>query len=196
MSKLRESIKSTLLGGVLFLIPAVVLILVVQKAMQFARHLSGPAARAVMSGNVHHPFVATLVAILLLVILCLVAGLVARTRTGKRSTKWLEDVILGNFPGYQMVKSMTQSLISVDESRDVTVALARIEDAWQLAYVLEEHDNGLLTVFVPQAPSPMSGSVYYLEASRVKRLDVSVARAGMCVKRLGLGSKELLRGKW
>ncbi len=196
MRKVREFIKSTLVGGVLFLIPAVVLIFVVQKAMQFARHLSGPMARGIKSGDIDHPFAATLLAILLLVFLCLVAGLVARTRTGKRIITWIEDVILGNLPGYRMLKSMTQGLVAVDETRDVTVALARIEDAWQLAFVLEEHDNGLFTVFVPEAPSPMSGAVFYLEASRVKRVDVSVARAALCIRRLGLGSKELLRGKW
>ena len=52
----------------------------------------------------------------------------------------------------------------------MSVALARIEDAWMLSFVVERHASGLLTVFVPSAPTPAAGSVYYLTEDRVQHL--------------------------
>jgi uncharacterized membrane protein len=72
------------------------------------------------------------------------------------------------------------------------VALARIEDAWVLSFVVERHPSGLFTVFVPSAPTPAAGSIYYLTAERLKLLDVPVSTAVGCIMRLGIGSHELL----
>lgn len=63
-----------------------------------------------------------------------------------------------------------------------------------LSFILEKLENGLPVVFVPSAPTPAAGSVYYLTEDRVKRLDVPVSTAMKVIMRLGLGSKELLQG--
>jgi uncharacterized membrane protein len=74
------------------------------------------------------------------------------------------------------------------------VALAWIEESSVLAFVMERHGNGLNTVFVPSAPTPAAGAVYYLPDDRLKLLDVPVQSAMGCITRLGLGSRELLAG--
>jgi uncharacterized membrane protein len=57
---------------------------------------------------------------------------------------------------------------------------------------MERHDNGLYTVFVPSAPTPAAGAIYYLPEDRIRILDVPVSAAVGCVTRLGLGSRDLL----
>lgn len=54
---------------------------------------------------------------------------------------------------------------------------------------------GHVAVFVPGAPSPWSGSVYFMTEDRIKPLDASIKTAMGCVKRLGMGSNALLHGK-
>ena len=51
----------------------------------------------------------------------------------------------------------------------------------------------LLTVFVPSAPTPAAGAVYFLTEGRVRLLDVPVSAAVACVARLGVGSQELFK---
>ncbi len=51
--------------------------------------------------------------------------------------------------------------------------------------------GGLCTVFVPSAPTPAAGAIYYLTEDRVKLLDVPVSTAMGCIMRLGIGSHEL-----
>ena len=73
-------------------------------------------------------------------------------------------------------------------------ALVSIEDGWQIAYLLEPLENGWVTVFLPQAPTPMSGNVMYLPADRVRPLNITMVQAMAIVKHIGVGSAETLRG--
>jgi len=57
------------------------------------------------------------------------------------------------------------------------------------------HADGLLTVFVPSAPTPVAGTIYYLPEDRVRRLDVPVQTAAKLIMRLGVGFAEALRGQ-
>ena len=51
-----------------------------------------------------------------------------------------------------------------------------------------------MAVFLPQAPTPMSGNVTYFPAERVRRLGITMIQAMTLVKRIGVGSAEALRG--
>jgi uncharacterized membrane protein len=87
---------------------------------------------------------------------------------------------------------MSQGLVGDHTTDEVRTALAQIEECWVLAFVMERHGNGLNTVFVPSAPTPAAGSIYYLPDERIKLIDVSVQAAMGCITRLGIGSRELL----
>ena len=67
-------------------------------------------------------------------------------------------------------------------------------DGWQIAYLLEPLENDWVTVFLPQAPTPVSGNVMYLPADRVRPLDITMVQAMAIVKHIGVGSAEALRG--
>ena len=95
-------------------------------------------------------------------------------------------------PGFTFVKTIAQGLAGLQSGSELSVALARIEDAWMLSFVVERHPSGLFTGFVPSAPTPAAGSIYYLTEDRLKLLDVPVSAAIGCIMRLGTGSLELL----
>jgi uncharacterized membrane protein len=63
-----------------------------------------------------------------------------------------------------------------------------------MGYLLEPLENGWLSVFLPQAPTPMSGNVMYLPADRVRPLDITMVEAMAIIKRIGVGSGQALRG--
>ena len=133
-------------------------------------------------------------AVLLLIFISLIAGLVAKTNAGRRFIRWCENSFLGGLPQYQLVKSMAEGLARVESAESVQPALVSIEDGWQIAYLLEPLENGWVAVFLPQAPTPMSGNVMYLPADRVRPLDITMVQAMAIVKHIGVGSAEALRG--
>ncbi len=196
MKKLSGFIRTTVVGGVFYLVPIIVLLAVIGKAMGISHKLVAPLAKIF---QLHGPvsFLSERVlAIIVIVLFCFVAGLIAKTAGGKRFTRWLEANVLSLVPGYALVKSMSESLSGVEEQSGREAVLARIEDAWQIALLVERLDNGHAAVYVPGAPNTASGSVYFMSEDRIKPLGIPVSKAFSCVRRLGVGSNALLRDRF
>jgi uncharacterized membrane protein len=193
MRGLKDFLKTTLIGGVLFLVPAILLVLVLRHALGWAAKVALPIAEKLPGGEIAGVGMVTIVAALLLLVVAFLAGLVARTDTGRRVTRWFEDSLLGSVPQYRMVKTMAEGLVQVESSTTIQPALVNLEGGWQLGYLLEELPAGWVAVFLPQSPTPMSGNVMYLPAQRVRALDLPIGEAMLLVKRMGVGSAEALR---
>jgi len=193
MKPVVDFMKTTIVGGLLFLVPAVLIILLVKNALELARKILMPIEKLLPIENIAGAAVEHLLAVVLIIAVCFAAGLAARTSPGAKLNAWLERAILRRVPGFGLIKRVTREMVNMESQSDLSVALARIEDAWVLSFIVEKLENGLLAVFVPSAPTPAVGSIYYLTEDRVKRLDVSVSSAIQCIMRLGVGSRELLQ---
>jgi uncharacterized membrane protein len=88
---------------------------------------------------------------------------------------------------------MAEGLAQIENGQGIKPALVSVEDGWQIAYLLETLDKGWVAVFLPQAPTPMSGNVMYFPSERVRPLDITMVQATSIVKRIGVGSREALR---
>jgi uncharacterized membrane protein len=186
-------LKATIVGGLLFLLPVALILLVLRHAMRVANQVAQPIS-TLLPDALFSAVLATVLAVLLLVLVSFLAGLLARTHIGRRLVRTFERSLLAGVPQYQLVKSMAEGLVQVENAEGVKPALISIEGGWQMGYLLEPLENGWVTVFLPQAPTPMSGNVMYMPADRVRPLDLSMVKAMAIVKRLGVGSADALRG--
>ena len=186
-------LKATLAGGRLFLLPLVLLAVLTGHAIGFAKKLVGPLDRALHVEGRLGASGETILAVLLLLVIAIGAGLIARTRMGRGVIDWSERTILGGLPQYQFVKSMAAGMAELQETNDLTPVLVSIEDGWQIGYLLEPLKDGWVAVFLPQAPTPMSGNVMYFPAERTRKLDISMVQAMSIIKRMGLGSAAALK---
>jgi uncharacterized membrane protein len=187
-------LKATIAGGLLFLLPVVLIVIVLGYAVQLAGKVAEPISEFLPVDAVLGVPGVTILAVLLLIVVSLVAGLFARTSGGKRIMRWSENSLLGGLPQYRLVKSMAEGLAQVESTEGVHPALVSIEGGWQIGYLLEPLENGWVAVFLPQAPTPMSGNVMYLPADRVRPLGMTMVEAMAIVKRIGVGSATALRG--
>jgi uncharacterized membrane protein len=190
---LTELLKATMAGGLLFLLPVALIAIVLKQAMQLVGKIIRPISNYLPVEAVVGVWGETLLAAVVLILVSLVAGLVARTNVGRRIMRWFENSLLGGLPQYQLVKSMAEGLAHVESAEGVDPALVSIEGGWQIGYLLEPLENGWVTVFLPQAPTPMSGNVMYLPADRVRQLGITIGQAMALVKHIGVGSAEALR---
>ena len=190
---LTNFLKATIVGGLLFLLPVALVLIVLRRAMQMAGKVAQPIS-ALLPDALTGAVVATGLAVLLLVLVSFLAGLVARTNAGRRTMRLFENSLLGGIPQYQLVKGMAEGLAQVENAEGVKPALVSIEGGWQIGYLLEPLENGWVTVFLPQAPTPMSGTVMYLPADRVRPLDIPMVKAVSIVKHIGVGSGAALHG--
>lgn len=195
MKGLAGFIRTTIVGGVFYLVPVIVLLAVIGKALGIAHKLVAPVAKVIQLQGPLSFLSERVLAIIVIVLFCFLAGLIAKTAGGKGFTRWLESNVLSKVPGYTLIKSMSDSISGVEEQSDRETVLARIEDSWQVGLLVERLDNGHAAVYVPGAPSTLSGSVYFMTEDRIKPLGIPVSAAFRCVGRLGAGSNVLLRDK-
>lgn len=83
-------IKTTLVGGILYLVPVVVVLLVVGKAIQMARQLIAPISHRLDAISILGFDGARIASILLVLVLCFLAGLFSRTPAARASVRLLE----------------------------------------------------------------------------------------------------------
>jgi uncharacterized membrane protein len=174
--------------------PFIIVLVILGHALRLAGKVVKPLSEFLTLDTLLGPTGEIALAVVTLVAISIAAGLVARTRPGRRLMRWSENSILGGLPQYQLVKSVAEGLAQVERADGVRPALVNIEDAWQIGYLLERLDNGWVAVFLPQAPTPMSGNVMYMPQERVRALEITLTQAMAVVKRMGMGSAKALQG--
>jgi len=193
MKNIYNFVKDIIIGGVLFFIPLIILIVILQKALQIAAVLVVPIIKLL---NVTHIFgigVEIIISIVTILFVLYLAGLIARTKKAKAAITKLEDSLLSKVPGYDMIKSTGASFVGFEENSAYKTVLARIEDAWQYGFLIEEIEGDQCAVYIPGAPNPMSGSVYILENNRIKKTNIPLSAAMKSLRGLGKGSNELVK---
>jgi uncharacterized membrane protein len=187
-------IKATLVGGILFVVPFVVLAVLLREAVRLIADALHPVAKLFPTERVAGIVLVDLLALATIMALCFIAGMFVGTRPGRRVRDGLEELVLRHVPGFAFVRSLTHGLAGLEGEPGLSAALARFADAWVLAVVVERHAGGLCTVFVPSAPTPAAGAIYFMTEDRIKPLDVPVLSAMACILRLGVGSRKLFEG--
>ena len=185
MSKFTQSVTSAFVTGLLIIAPIYLGVLLLLKIMQSMAGLVRPIARLLPDWLPAEG----LLSLLLVLLVCLVVGLLVRTRAGQAM---LGHTVFEKLPGYTLFRSLTMRIAGKADNVTWKPALAEIEEALVPAFIIEELADGRYTVFVPSVPTPLAGAVYILTRERVHPLSVGFGQAFKTVSRWGAGSKELV----
>jgi len=195
MKRITSFIKTTLIGGLFFVIPIVLVLLIIGKILEIFRKLVTPIADIIPLETIGGITLSGIIALLVLLLLCFIAGLFANTKKANDLKNWIEATILSNIPGYTLLKGMTESAIGVDSENLKDVILVDIEEVWQIGFLMDEIDDELSSVYIPGAPNPMSGDVFLVKNERLKKLDLPELSAMKIYKKMGLDAKQILKGE-
>ena len=188
MKFLREFLTTAIVGGTLVVLPLYLAVLLLLKGMQALVGLVRPVANLLPEWLPAD----NILALLLLLFICFVVGLVVRTSVGRSIKGRVEVSILGKIPGYTTIRGLTQRIAGESGDNVWKPALVEIEDALVPGFIIEEHQDGRLTVFVPSVPTPFAGAVYILDRGRVHPTEVPFKQAIQCISKWGSGSKHLV----
>ena len=112
----------------------------------------------------------------------------------KRLVGWLETAVLSNLPGYSFMRNLGEEYAGGAPTSTHESVLVRLDDAYQLGFLVERLASGHVVVFVPGAPRPWDGNVLIVEQSRVTVLSSSSKVAVKCLQQLGSGTGKLVQG--
>ena len=179
---------SSLVRGLLIIIPLYLAVLLLLKAMKSLAGLVRPLAMLLPEWLPAE----RLLSLLLVLLVCFLVGAAVRTRAGRAARERIEKSLFEKIPGYELLRSLTERMAGKDEESTWKPALVEIEEALVPGFIIEELEDGRLTVFVPSVPTPFAGAVYVLDRARVHPLSVPFTQAIKVVSKWGSGSKELV----
>jgi uncharacterized membrane protein len=195
MNKFKTFVRTTVLGGVVVMLPIVIMVFVVKWLFGYITGTIAPFTGAVVSQIRMPEIVADLIVIVLILCACFVVGMVVKTKVGTWIIGGLEDIVLKKAPGYSTIKETVVQILGREQSPFSTVALVQLfgSNTMVSAFVTDSHPDGSHTVFVPTGPNPTSGMIYHVEGKYVHKVDVPVEDTMRSIISCGAGSTQLLR---
>lgn len=181
-------IKTTIIGGLVFMVPVVIVASIVGKALELMKLMAKPLDALIPSNTLGGIVVANLLAFLGVALMCFIAGLIARSSLAQKVYRSLDRALFA-IPGYAFVRGFTDSMINSEETaKSLLPVIVQFDDNAQIGFEVERTGRGNVVVYLPGAPNPWSGAVFYFSEDRVKRLDLTVAQAIKNIRQLGRGS--------
>ena len=185
-------LKTTVIGGIVFLIPIVIFAMIITKALELTNKLAVPLSAILPIDSIGHVAVVDLLALIIILLICFIAGFAAKTAFARKHLSLLESKVLSKFPAYDFLKSKIYTVLQAEEVEGIKPVLVRFDDSWQIAFKVENIPGGTSAVFLPGAPDPWSGSVCFVTEDRIQSLDAPLPDIIRTLKRLGKGSSEQL----
>jgi uncharacterized membrane protein len=192
MSRSIQPIKTTILGGLIFLVPIVIVLVILAKMYEIMAVLAAPFSAFIPIESVGGIATANIITILSIVVVCYTAGRIAMSGPGRKLYQSLDDKLVMLFPRYTFIKGMTESVGAEEAKRTLQTVLVKFDDQSQIGFEVERNDKGLVTVYLPGSPDPWSGTVAYVTEDRIEKLNASFNAVTGSLRKAGKGAGSLL----
>ena len=186
-------LKTTMIGGIVFMVPIIIFIVIIGKALKLTNKLAAPLSALIPFPGVGNIAVVDLLALVIVLLICFLAGLAAKSTLARKSVGALESRVLSNIPVYGFLKSKIDAIVQPEKMESMEPVLVRFDDYWQIALEVERIPGETVAIFLPGAPDPWSGSVCYVTEDRIHPLELTLLPVLKTLKGLGKGSNEQLR---
>ena len=191
---MKESLAATALRGFFILLPFLIAYLMVGQLVDMLLALTQPLIDVMPGILFETEGWRRVVAFGLLIVICVLVALIADTGPARRFGSWFESAVMGKFPPYAVLKSLSARLSGAEEEQ-LQPALLRIDDdSRMLVAIVEKLPDGHLTVFAPLAPTPGLGVLQIVPPDRVELLACSMSDALGWTMNWGSGTQALLKG--
>lgn len=186
-----QFLKSTLLGGALFLVPLVALGYVVFTALGFMRKIADPIVAFLPWSGFGAVIVADILALLGLVLVCFISGYLARVGMAGWAVNHLEQNFLMKLPGYAMFRGFADSFEGKRDSQ--RVVLIQFDDQAQLGIEVNRLEaSKSCVVYIPGTPEFNAGSLSVVDQSRIEPTNMTLLELRQIMRSYGQKSHENL----
>jgi len=186
----KSVFKINVIYGLLVLVPAAVIFLLLAKVIEILEK----AAVAFNLESTTSLGVAIILGLLMLVALCFVVGAFVRTQVGSLSLERLERKVLRQIPGYEIISNVLKGFAEKRTAYPAAMIQLYGQGTAVFGFIMEENDNGSLTVFVPSAPALTVGSLHVVDRERITLLEAGSMDVTNCISQWGIGSRKILGG--
>lgn len=188
-------LKTTAIGGLIFLLPLIVIGILVGEIAPIVLAIAKVLSNSSYIDTEKPADVALLFAlsIAIVVLMCFLAGVIARWSIGQKLSRFMEKNLIILFPRYAIYREQLKGSIGGEHNKpELIPVLVRFDDVTRLAFEAERSEGSLVSIFLPGSPDPWTGNVIFMSPDRVERLDIPFSEAlGIC-ERMGRESLHFL----
>ncbi len=190
--KMKSFLMSTFIGGVVFVIPFIIIVALLLKAIQFMMLIATPLDSFIPIDRIGGVALANVLAISLVIVVCFLAGLAAKSIYAKRLHQSIDSKLKLMLPGYAFIRGFAGSLNNDMADEYLIPVIAKFDDSSQLGFEVERLDNGIVVIYLPGSPNPWSGNIVYMTENRVEKLNLKFTSIAKTIQRIGIGSDDFM----
>ena len=193
MKTIMDFLKATAAGGFFVLLPIVLLYLILAEMLELVVALATPIADLFPKGTFDEAQFPVLLAIILILGASFLIGLVMYSQVGRSFGSWVERFFLGRLPMYKALKRLTRGFGQVQGGKAFKPAMLKSTQGEQeIVYVIEEHNDGQMTILVPRAPAAFTGPIKIVSKDAIEMIDANLGDVSKVLSHWGVGVGELL----
>ena len=189
--KSSHSTAGTIAYGLFILVPLAVVFLLLVKLTEILQKIAAPLGLESSFGAAIALLSAIVVALLVVGLFSWVVGTIMRRMV---SFQAFEGAILNQIPGYQIVANVARGFVEGGASYSPALIEFNGPGVAAFGFVMEEHENGQVTVYVPSTPVLTVGAIYVIERAKITLLDAGATEVVDCISQWGVGSNKIISG--
>lgn len=198
MTKFRNFLFTTFIGGFVVLLPFAIFVLLIKLILGIVVGILSPLTNLLKNEfNLPVPdYLVSTVAIAIVVLVCFLIGLTIKTQIGRKSFGHLERTYLLRLPLYGTIKETVQQFTGAKKMPFSEVVLVNVfnNGTRMTGFITDEHISGNFTVFVPTGPNPTNGFIFHVKADQIERLEgVKMDDALRSIIAVGTGSSGIMK---
>ncbi|MDI3319253.1 hypothetical protein [Pinibacter soli] len=184
-------IRNHVVTGFIFLMPVLIAIAVLGKFWNQLLALGKKVSRFLYIDTVLGAAGDAIIAVILLLLFCVIAGFLVKLSIFKRMSDWLDEKLARFIPGYNDLRKETEKNIGVapkaPKEEVFATCMIQTQGYWMPAYLIDVADNGDATVFIPMAPTYSTGQVAIISENSYKKLQIDSKALNEYLVKFGKG---------
>jgi len=192
MRNLITFLKTTIIGGLIVIVPLAIIVFVVGDTVVSLVTVTKPLTADLPFGTFANAVIALLLVTAIIIAVCFTAGFLLSTLWGKAIKNWLEKSLFERIPMYTTLRGLTQKFAGI-ESAEFPVVEADLyhSDNRVLGVLVDNLPDGRQVIYVPLSPIVTVGQLHILPKERVTETDLSMSETIGCLSQMGLEAKKL-----
>lgn len=190
VKKVLRSLRDTLIAGIVFLIPVLIMLVLASKVLSFISHFTTKVATSLGLDRTLGEWAATLLGGLFLLIICLICGYLIRVALFKHFSEWADQKLMDVSPGYQHYRSLVYSKLgkTADDFPFDTPAWVTMGDGKAPGFIVDKRLEPDWLVFIPTAGKLSEGTLLRVNSTRINLCPKSeVNEFKVAISNLGIG---------
>lgn len=193
-NRLRNFFRTTALGGLVAILPLVLIIIFFRWIINIIQRYLEPLVNIINTDSQLMIIALYIIAVIAIIFLFFLLGLFIQTRVGRFFRTALEEQYLSKIPGYKLARETVMQFFGKQKSFFREVVLVDIFGSGTLmtGFITDDHeDSDFMTVFVPTGPNPTSGNIYHVLKEKTYRTKASVDTGMKSIISCGAGSSNI-----